>query len=730
MPPTLRYPTGVEYREALYNTKLCFKDPVLIGGKVVTDSLGMPKPISGASASVFTIDSANGRRWAVKCFTRFVDHQEIRYQRISEVLRAVNKPWRVEFEYMPEGVLSQGTWFPALKMEWVYAIGLLTFIERHLWEPSRLADLAIKFAVMIKDLSALGIAHGDLQHGNLLVTSSGELKLIDYDGMFVPSLAQIGACEKGHANYQSPARTMNTWGPHIDNFSAWIIYTSLFALTIDPTLWTLLHDPGDEALLFNNTDFADRNSSRAFLALTRSSKPELKALGNAISPLWTPNLQSIPLLDTTVLPALRAQPNVQGPAPSKVSAINASAASGAIPIWVTQAQTGAQATSSSVQGSAAWITGHLPPLRPIELHPPTTSLRLLIGLAIAAIVAVGVSAQVGILPAAIVSASALVIMLTFTVVTFLLFRRMPEWRAKREKLIIFKECKTQSSKETREVSKLDRVKREIDSREQKAIDKVTKRAEKAKATEKKELDDLDKKLAAHVRDLGRQKEKLQASEMREAGQALRAHQQQHVANRLSTASISSARIPGIGQGIVRSLAVNGIYNAADFTGLQYRIGPRGGQQIYIVRRDGITIHPSGVGEKKARDLESWRRSVEASAIATQPSSLPTPQAQTIKAKYMQQRQGLADQEQLFRAKTANDQRQVRQKWASEHAAISRELMTTRQTFAQERAQSQQDLITGQKRASTAAWRRELAERELAAYRNVNYRRYLAGILRP
>src|SRR5690242_19494301 len=85
-----RYPTGGEYREALFNTNRCFKDPALVGGVVTMDSFGMPKPISGASGSVFTVRNANGRRWAVKCFTHIVDHQAVRYQRISETLQAIN----------------------------------------------------------------------------------------------------------------------------------------------------------------------------------------------------------------------------------------------------------------------------------------------------------------------------------------------------------------------------------------------------------------------------------------------------------------------------------------------------------------------------------------------------------------------------------------------------------------------------------------------------------------
>ena len=95
-----KFPSGGEYREALFNTNWCFKDSALAGGVVTMDSLGMPRPISGASGSVFTVRNADGRRWAVKCFTRSVDHQEVRYRQISDTLQAVNKPWRVPFEYL------------------------------------------------------------------------------------------------------------------------------------------------------------------------------------------------------------------------------------------------------------------------------------------------------------------------------------------------------------------------------------------------------------------------------------------------------------------------------------------------------------------------------------------------------------------------------------------------------------------------------------------------------
>ena len=128
-------------------------------------------------------------------------------------LGRVDKPWRVPFDYVPEGILCRGSWYPILKMEWIDANGLIPFIEAHLWQPPILADLAGKFARMIDDLALFRIAHGDLQHGNLLVTPAGELKLIDYDGMYVPRLDQLGASETG-TQITIPDSLDEHWGPN------------------------------------------------------------------------------------------------------------------------------------------------------------------------------------------------------------------------------------------------------------------------------------------------------------------------------------------------------------------------------------------------------------------------------------------------------------------------------------------------------------------------------------
>jgi hypothetical protein len=141
------------------------------------------------------------------------------------------------------------------------------------------------------------------------------------------------------------------------------------------------------------------------------------------------------------------------------------------------------------------------------------------------------------------------------------------------------------------------------------------------------------------------------------------------------------------------------------------------------------VHPNGVGQKKASDLEAWRRVVESRAVASQPSALPTAETQAIRGKYAHERQTLMDQEKSFRTQAAMSRTQIEQKWAPTHQSMSSELVATRQAFGQERAEADLRLNATQKQASVAAWQRDLAERELAAFRHVSYRRYLLSAFR-
>jgi hypothetical protein len=302
------WPTPQDYNEAIQNPQLNFDDPELRAGRPELTPLGLPRAITGGFASVYRVRCGQQgvREWAVRCFLREFADQQQRYAAISQHLARAKLPYTVGFAYLPRGIAVRGRWYPILKMEWVQGDPLNRYAERHLGDPQALRDLARRWAAMVRALQAAGVAHGDLQHGNVLVVG-GEPRLIDYDGMFVPALAGRGSHEVGHRNYQHPRRDARDFGPYLDNFAAWVIYLSLVALSLDPALWGQT-GAGDEHLLFRREDFERPESSAALQTLAVAGDPAIVALADAF--------RASLALDVAKVPALGIQqPQQSRPAP-------------------------------------------------------------------------------------------------------------------------------------------------------------------------------------------------------------------------------------------------------------------------------------------------------------------------------------------------------------------------------------------------------------------------------
>lgn len=150
-------------------------------------------------------------------------------------------------------------------MEWLQSDPLNVYIEKQLNNAASLSQLASDWRQMATSVRNAGIAHGDLQHGNALLVGS-TLKLIDYDGMYVPALSGKLSNETGQPNYQLPARAAYDFGPQLDHFSEWVILVSVLALSLDPSLWKTFRG-GDECLIFRSSDFANQTSSHLFRTL-------------------------------------------------------------------------------------------------------------------------------------------------------------------------------------------------------------------------------------------------------------------------------------------------------------------------------------------------------------------------------------------------------------------------------------------------------------------------------
>jgi len=259
---TRYWPSARYFTEAVQCPSICFTHPLLRKTLPAVDRLGMPLVTSGQFAYVYKLKSQTGAGgdFAVRCFRGYLGDRDQRYRAIQEHLRNAPVSYLSEFTYAPEGILVGDQRFPILFMQWIEGPTLDLYIGEMLNRPDVLLHLSEEWLRLLNSLRTSGMAHGDLQHGNIIV-EHGQLRLVDHDGIFVTRMAGWSASEVGHQHYQHPRRNANHFDEKLDNFSSLVIYLSLVALAERPSLWQEHHD---ENLLFTKADFADPASSQLF----------------------------------------------------------------------------------------------------------------------------------------------------------------------------------------------------------------------------------------------------------------------------------------------------------------------------------------------------------------------------------------------------------------------------------------------------------------------------------
>ena len=348
------WPDLTEYHEAVQHPPKAFADPGLKAVTLELDRFGMPKPATGGNAVVYKAKEPGGlltfkKTWAIRCFLRPISDHAERYEAISKHLRKVRLPYDVNFQFLKQGVQIRSHWFPIVKMQWADGDLLHSHIEKHLRDPASLAALRTKWVTLVSDLEAARVAHGDLQHGNILVRG-GSIQLVDYDGMWVPALKGRHATETGHRAYQHPERSGKDYGQEIDRFSVLVIYLSLAALERDVTLWERFHT-GDN-LIFVREDFHQLGRSAIWQQLRRIGSGQIDQLAAALATMVQQHPMKVSSLDSVLknlayfkfpasipasTPAKRVAPTTSAvptpPAPKPV-AVQGARAAGAMPTWM------------------------------------------------------------------------------------------------------------------------------------------------------------------------------------------------------------------------------------------------------------------------------------------------------------------------------------------------------------------------------------------------------------
>jgi Metal binding domain of Ada len=329
------WPSARAFAEAVQCPAVCFDEPTLKAMLPAVDRLGMPLVTSGQFAYVFKLNAQQGGdALAVRCFRGFLGDREERYRALDAHLDAHRVPALPRFKYLPQGVLVAGRRFPVLVMEWVAGPTLDVYLDEVVGRREVVEHLAAEWLRLVESLRAAGVAHGDLQHGNVIV-ERGRLRLVDLDGAYVPALRGLHASEVGHQHYQHPARGADFFSPEVDNFSALVVYLSLLALAERPSLWAEHHD---ENLLFTRADFADPAASELFRKV-RETGPEQARLADALAAAAAGHPAETPRLGELVGAGARPPAWVSAPAGVEVDgrtrevARAVAAAAGVEPAW-------------------------------------------------------------------------------------------------------------------------------------------------------------------------------------------------------------------------------------------------------------------------------------------------------------------------------------------------------------------------------------------------------------
>ncbi len=314
------WPLHSHFASMLKNPRVAFRDPALRKCNVEMNHLGQPKARSGNFATVYRGFRPDGSEFAIRVFNRRQDERLQHYRAISEYLEGRPIASLVRFEYHEQGIRSagDGKLYPLLTMQWVPGVTLFEWIRKRCEEDSggdALLTAAEMWRQLVRELAEHTIVHGDLQHGNVLVSPEGRWKLVDYDCMGVPCLLGRRNLETGLPPYQHPGRNAATpLFSGLDRFSSLVIYLALRALSATPGLWrTYVADPSYDRILFRETDFREPRSSPLYQDLQRSPDRQVCELARQLFELPGLELHEIPSIDELLsrCPSAKASAEVQ-----------------------------------------------------------------------------------------------------------------------------------------------------------------------------------------------------------------------------------------------------------------------------------------------------------------------------------------------------------------------------------------------------------------------------------
>jgi eukaryotic-like serine/threonine-protein kinase len=280
------YPNATDYQLALQHPHYAFQLDSLRQAELDQQGDYGPRLASGTTAVVFRgVVSGSRQALALRCYTREVPAARQRYAALADYVTRRRLTAHVgKVTWHDDAVRVNGETWPVLQMDWIDGRVLDVYVG-YLVETQpadALTALAARWLRLVRELQQAEFAHGDLQHGNVIVDQHGSLRLVDFDDAWIPTLTTaVAPDEIGHPNYQHPGRRPEgSWGRWVDTFAGLVIYVSLVALARDPGLWAALHN--EDNLLFERRDFSEPFDTEVWKRLEHIGDPEVSRLADRL----------------------------------------------------------------------------------------------------------------------------------------------------------------------------------------------------------------------------------------------------------------------------------------------------------------------------------------------------------------------------------------------------------------------------------------------------------------
>jgi hypothetical protein len=169
----MSWPTIEDYRGALQSPSRVFRDTQLQSCDTELNRMMVPRGRAGGNAIVYRLNNSSWSK-AVRVFMNPPKpERQARYQIVHDYLQQARPRCLVEFGYDPGGIRINGGWFPIQTLDWVEGETLGEWLKGAVerGDSRAIKQMADAWIELVGELRTHKIAHGDLQHGNVMVVN-------------------------------------------------------------------------------------------------------------------------------------------------------------------------------------------------------------------------------------------------------------------------------------------------------------------------------------------------------------------------------------------------------------------------------------------------------------------------------------------------------------------------------------------------------------------------------